>query len=316
MVPSLTSITSRLRLKQLRLLIALEDRGSLHKAAQHISISQSGATKALHEVESLFGMPLFERQPKGLVANAMGRCVIRHARLIHNDVEHLREDINGLLLGHCGRLSVGAVVDAMPRLTEALPGLLQAHPRLSLDVQEQHHATLLDWLEEGRLDVVICGSGGLKNPQAFECVELSAEPLTVVAHPAHRLAGAARLHLAELHEERWIAWSKGLPLRQALDRAFLDAELPTPRYALEASSAFATALLLQQDPGLLAVIPAHMARFFEDGGQLIRLPVVLPVSTEPSVLLTRVGARRSLSASWLINRLSQDGPAPALASNQ
>jgi molybdenum-dependent DNA-binding transcriptional regulator ModE len=55
MVPSLCSIAARLRLKQLRLLIALDDRGSLHKAAEHISISQSGATKALHEVESMIG---------------------------------------------------------------------------------------------------------------------------------------------------------------------------------------------------------------------------------------------------------------------
>ena len=97
-VPSLCSIAARLRLKQLRLLIALDDRGSLHKAAEHISISQSGATKALHEVESMIGMPLFERQPKGLVANEMGRCMIRYARLIYSDVAHLREEMISICL--------------------------------------------------------------------------------------------------------------------------------------------------------------------------------------------------------------------------
>lgn len=72
-MPSLGSIASCLQRKQMCLLIALDDCCSLRKLAEQISISQSGATKALHEVESLLGMPLFERQPKGLVANEMGR---------------------------------------------------------------------------------------------------------------------------------------------------------------------------------------------------------------------------------------------------
>ncbi|ONI93162.1 hypothetical protein A8F53_34620, partial [Burkholderia cenocepacia] len=49
--------------------------GSLHKAAEEIAISQPGATKVLREIEDILGMPLFERQPKGLVANDLGRCV-------------------------------------------------------------------------------------------------------------------------------------------------------------------------------------------------------------------------------------------------
>ena len=122
-IPSLSSIAARLRLKQLRLLIALDERGSLHKAAEQISISQSGATKALHEVESLLGMPLFERQPQGLVANEMGRCMIRYARLIYSDVEHLREDMLSILRGQGGRLSVGVIMGAVPLLKLALTEL-------------------------------------------------------------------------------------------------------------------------------------------------------------------------------------------------
>jgi molybdenum-dependent DNA-binding transcriptional regulator ModE len=68
LIPSQGSIADHLRLKQLRLSIVLDGRGSLHKAAEQIAISQSGATKALREVESLLGIPLFEREPKGLMA--------------------------------------------------------------------------------------------------------------------------------------------------------------------------------------------------------------------------------------------------------
>ena len=41
LIPSLSSIAARLRLKQLRLLIALDDRGSLHRSEEHTSELQS-----------------------------------------------------------------------------------------------------------------------------------------------------------------------------------------------------------------------------------------------------------------------------------
>ena len=82
MLASLPALVSRLRLKQLRLLIALDEQGSLHKAAEAVAISQPGATKALNEIESAFGTRLFTRTSQGLEANDLGRCAIRYARLI------------------------------------------------------------------------------------------------------------------------------------------------------------------------------------------------------------------------------------------
>ena len=94
MIAALPSIVSRLRLKQLRLLIALDEQGSLHRAAEQVFISQPGATKSLHEIENTFGAELFTRNSQGLVPNDLGRCVIRYARLIHSDLAHLREAVS------------------------------------------------------------------------------------------------------------------------------------------------------------------------------------------------------------------------------
>ncbi|XOQ68101.1 MAG: hypothetical protein ACFWT5_15815 [Pseudomonas helleri] len=64
MLPSLTTIISRLRLKQLRLLIALDEFGSLHKAAESVAITQPGATKALHELNRRWAQPCSSARPK------------------------------------------------------------------------------------------------------------------------------------------------------------------------------------------------------------------------------------------------------------
>src|SRR6187399_27430 len=52
MTPPLHSIISRLHLKQLRLLVALGEHGSLLKAAQQVALTQPGASKALQEIET------------------------------------------------------------------------------------------------------------------------------------------------------------------------------------------------------------------------------------------------------------------------
>jgi len=52
MTPSLNSIMSRLHVKQLRLLIALDEHGSLLGAAKQVALTQPGASKALQEIEN------------------------------------------------------------------------------------------------------------------------------------------------------------------------------------------------------------------------------------------------------------------------
>src|SRR4051812_30158679 len=61
MKDTLNVLLSKLRMKQLQLLIALDDLKSLHKAAGAMAMTQSAASKALQELESMLEAPLFER---------------------------------------------------------------------------------------------------------------------------------------------------------------------------------------------------------------------------------------------------------------
>ena len=86
MKDTLNVLLSKLRIKQLQLLIALDDLKSLHKAAGAMSMTQSAASKALQELESMLEAPLFERSKSGMIPNQLGHCVIRYARLVATDL--------------------------------------------------------------------------------------------------------------------------------------------------------------------------------------------------------------------------------------
>lgn len=306
MIPSLASLSSRLRLRQLRLLIALDEHGSLHKAAEYVSISQPGATKALNEIESTLGVSLFERNHKGLVPNDLGRCVIRYARLIHTDLAHLREEMLGILQGEGGRLSIGSIMGGVPLLLRALGRLREIQPQLSIEIIEDTSARLLPLVDQGRLDLAICRSSVSQRPDDYDCLSLHHEELVVMAHPQHPMAAAPRLTLADLASYAWVVYPTNMPMRLTLEREFREAGLEFPRYPIETSSTFATLMLLEQDPQLVALMPAEVARYALAHGLLSRLALELRSRSEPYSAVVRRGVGLTAPASLLIEQLRRE----------
>jgi DNA-binding transcriptional LysR family regulator len=304
MLPPFSSIVSRLRLKQLRLLIALDEHGSVRKASEIMALSQPGATKALQEIETIFGSSLFERTSKGLEANDLGRCVIRYARLIHTDLEHLREEMVGILKGHGGRLTVGTIMGAVPALVDSLARLREKQPELSIAIVEDTSSRLLSLLDQGRLDVAICRISVSTRPTAYQTRFRAQEPLVVVANPGHRLASVASLQLADLMDSRWVVFPVNMPMRLTLEREFRQLGLSFPLYAIETSSTFTTLSLLLKDPDLVAVMPNDVAQMALDHGMLVKLALTIQSTSEPYEIVTRADVEYTAPMVLLIDELT------------
>lgn len=306
MIASLPALVSRLRLKQLRLLVALDEQGSLHKAAEAVAISQPGATKALNEIESAFGMRLFTRTSQGLEANDLGRCAIRYARLIHSDLAHLREEMLGILHGQGGRLVVGVIMGAVPLLIRSLTRLRSKQPELSVEIVEDTSARLLSLIDEGRLDLAICRTSVSRRPDAYDCLSLHQEQLKVVANPDHPLAGSQGLNLAQLAPYSWVVYPANMPMRLVLEREFSEAGLEFPRYPLETASTFATLMLLQEDPNLVALMPRETTQSATRFGRLACLDLSLVLRSEPYGVISRHGSPLSAPARLLLDELRSE----------
>lgn len=303
MLPSLTSILSRLRLKHMQLLVAIEDHGSLHKAAKAISISQPGATKVLQEIEVSIGMPLFERTSKGIVANEAGRCVTRYSRLICNDIAHMREEITGLIEGTGGHIAVGAVMGAMPLLTKAVHELRKEQPSLSIEIFEDNSGNLMNQLAQGRLDLALCRPAMGHKLSATDSLPLSDEPIAVVTHIQHPLARIKGLNFSKLASYPWIFYTATMPMRHAIERELQQSGLEPIQPSLETSSAVATIMLLQQDPSLAAALPEDVARFFAQNQLVALLDIDITPSMSACDIVKRQGAQLTPAAHLLISQL-------------
>ena len=60
-LPGLTDWVSRLKLRHLRVLVAISRHGSLTAAAGALNMSQPAVSKWLADIESALGVPLFVR---------------------------------------------------------------------------------------------------------------------------------------------------------------------------------------------------------------------------------------------------------------
>jgi DNA-binding transcriptional LysR family regulator len=290
-ITSIDAILRRLRGSHVALLIALDDHGSLRKAAQQVSLSQPAMTKSLREIEAMFGAELFSRSPRGIVANELGRCVIRHARAVRSEISALRDELAAIMRGGGGTLAIGAVMGSMPVwLTPILKALRDVQPDISVEVWEDNSARLLSMLDQRLLDLVIGRPSISVHPEAYDFVPLEVEEVCLVVDGADALARAETIELADLVGNPWIVPQAALPMRSLLEQLFDDAQLPFPRYAIETSSTFATLSLLRSGAGTIGLMPLKVARYFAEHTLVKVLPLQIERRGPPYGIATRRGA--------------------------
>lgn len=312
MAISTDSVLSRLRLKQLGLMIALDHHRSLRRAATDLSMTQSAASKALAEIESVMGGALFTRSRTGIAPNDLGRCVIRYAWLLRADVEAMCQEVARIQLGHGGRLSLGVIMGSVPNvMAHAVTALRAAEPGVSIQIHEDTSAHLLGMLDQGQIDVMLGRTTVSPTPGQYHYRHLSEEPLNIAVGADHPLARARKVRLQDLQTYSWVVYPSRMPLRALLEREFADAGMSLPSNLIETSSVFSTVSLLRHASDLVALLPDEVCEFFRAYGMLRVLPITLVSRGQPFGLITRVGAQPSPIAQRFIDILLQRYPLPA-----
>ncbi|MFT3800379.1 MAG: LysR family transcriptional regulator [Burkholderiaceae bacterium] len=288
MIPSISAILRRLRGAHLTLLVALDETGSLSRSAERVGISQPAATKALREIEGIFGTRLFERSTKGIEPNDMGRSIVRSARRLRAELIAVRNELTHMLNGGGVRLSVGAVMGAITGVViSAIAELHRQYPNLFVEFIEGTSGELLQMLDQRRIDVAIARPSVSTHPEAYTFEPLNSEYLLLVVGPKGPLTKRKSLKLEELVECRWLVFPSQMPMRNLLEEAFFNAGLEFPTNVIETDSTFATTTFLGEYGDLVAVMPNSVADYMSARKLVHILPVSIPRHAEPYGIVMR-----------------------------
>jgi len=257
-------LLNRLRMRQIALILAIEDRRTLRAAAGQLGLTQPAATKMLHELESALGQSLFDRVGRGLQLNPAGERVTGYFRSIRGSMEALNRELGELKQGGAGKFSVGSIMPASPgRLTDALLGLKRAYPMLAIEIAVDTSDRLLAQLREGVLELVV-GRNIALDGIACTFTAIEDEALAIIASVEHPLARKRRLDFEDLLAYPWILQPQGSPMREVIEREFRSHHASLPRGLIETGSILTTINLVRGSQ-LLGVIPEAVAR--SDTGQ-------------------------------------------------
>ncbi len=280
-------LRSRLKMRHIQLVVAVDEERSIHKAAARLRMTQPATTKLLGELEHLLSLRLFERTTRGIIPTPHGESLARHARAVLGTLDHARNDMAALSAGATGRLAIGMLLVAAPLLVpRALLAFKRRNPRVTVQLSEGTLGTLLPMLARGDLDLVV---GRLTSDFAtagLAFIHCYDEPMALVVRSGHPLQRGKRLALADLVRERWVLPTPETAYRHRIDAAFRQSGVEPPAELVESMSILTNATLLEESD-MLGVMPLNTARHYARSGSLAVLKVPLPLPSGPVGIIAR-----------------------------
>lgn len=297
------SIRARLKNRQLLLLVALEEEGNIHRAAEVLNMTQPAASKLLKDLEDALGVQLFERLPRGMRPTWYGETMIRHARMALASLSQAHDEIEALKAGRFGQVSVGAITaPGMTLLPPAVALVKQEHPTLRVSLQIETSDVLMERLAQGKLDMAVSRLFERHDKSDLRYEALVEEPVSAVARPGHPLLGVPRLGLRDVVGAGWIVPPAGSVLRHRFELMFHEEGLEAPSNLIETTALlFMTKMLQQSD--LLSVVASDVARYYAQHGLVALLPIQLPCKMDSFGLVTRSDRLFSPAAKVMLKAL-------------
>ena len=184
-----------MKLKQLDAFLMVAEHRTIRGAAR-ARRHATGDQQHRARLEQELGVPLVVRSVKGIELTDYGSAFAIRARLIVEEIQRTRDEIEQLRLGTTGSVSIAvSPTVALTLLPRAFAAFSRDLPGATLNVDDALTATDLARLRDGSLDFIVTHqlSNAIPDPDEFASIPLFRTAFAVVARSRHRLARARSL---------------------------------------------------------------------------------------------------------------------------
>lgn len=270
-------------LDSLRLLLLIDELGSLGSAARELGVSQPAASARLRSLESRYGLTLVSRSPRGSRPTEDGKAVCTWARSVMTEVDSLETGIGALSARRRGNLKIAASLTiAEYFIPRWLAELQRAQPGVHAGLLVVNSTEVVAMVREDRVKLGFIESA-LEIPD-LQSRQVGTDRVSVVVPPDHRWAHAKQpIDRDELASTPLVVRETGSGTRETFERA-LGAQASI---VLEAGSTnvIIGAALNGVGPAVVSEVAVRTAI---ENGTLVDVPVTLDL-------------RRSLRGIWRKN---------------
>jgi DNA-binding transcriptional LysR family regulator len=283
-------IGRRVRLRDLHILFAVVQHGSMVKAGTHLGMSQSAVSQAIAALEHALEVPLLDRMPRGVEPNIYGTALMRRGQAAFDELRSGVKDIEVLTDPQVGEVRIACAESmAAGMLSAVIERFSLRYPKVKLNVlRENTDFRGYAALYERMADVSFALSTKPLEEELAEDLQaevLFYEKICLASSLQSPWARRRKIGLADLAEGALISPASDVPGGAAVIEAFRTAGLPMPQIAVTTLSVHVRSIL-SMSGRFIAVLPVSILRFNPGLYFLKELPLDLPTPRWPALMVT------------------------------
>ena len=292
----------RLKLRDVDVLLAVVQTGSMGKAGAVLRMSQPAVSKAIASLEQTLGVPLLERSRRGVEPTPYGLALIKRGVTVFDELRQGVQDIAFLTDPTVGDIRVGGTDGMISTLISPVVHQLSTqYPRMTFRVSVGDLRTLYRELEARRVDVVV---SRLNSPpsEEYSAEILYEDTLVVVAGLRHPLACRRKIEIAELLDGTWTFQPPETNFGAFAMEAFRAVGLAPPRITVATTSHTLHNELLATGR-YLVMVPRFWALLQRPNPSIKILPVLFPHTRHKVAIITLKNRSLSSATQFFVDRV-------------
>lgn len=245
----------------LRIMMALQQKGTLTEAADALFLSQSALSHQIRHLESKLNIKLWQRCGRRLRLTAAGELLLNTAQQVTPQLQQVEQQLRAMAEGQLGTLRIG--VECYPCqewLNAVVAKFLRNQPNVDIDIIRQLPAAGEEVLLKHQIDLLI-------SPEIVEHQRLMHLPLfeyeqVLVVAKSHPLATSKNIQPEQLQDQQLITF----PIEQQRLDIFVNFLRPAQVNPNQHKKVESLALILEmvkQQRGV-AVLPNWLAESYQD----------------------------------------------------
>lgn len=266
-------IGRRVKLRDLHIVLAVADAGSMTRAAEELAVSYPVVSKTISDLERTLGVKLFDRSISGVEPTHYGRALLQSGVAVFDEMRKGLQQIEFIKQPDAGELRIGSsiVVDAglLPAVIERFSREL---PKATLHVLPENIATQqYDNLRNRNVELVLGRLPTTMGELDLVTETLFHEPNVVAAGADSSWAKRRNLKLGDLMGEPWVLAQPGSLARSLQDQVFRDGGFEPPAATVQTVSLHLYMRLIETGRWL-GLVPGSVLRF---GGKRMRIKALM-----------------------------------------
>jgi DNA-binding transcriptional LysR family regulator len=242
---------------------------SFSRGANANGVSQSAASQAILQIEKNLGLDLLDRSQRPWVLTSEGEVFFDGAQELVNRYLELLENVRRHKASSGYNVRVAAIYSVgMQDMGHYVEQLKARMPGSDAEMEYMHPDRVYESVLRGEADLGLIAFA--RSRQDLESLPWREEPMVFTCLPDHRLAGHRSIRPADLRDEKFVRFQRGLAIRREVDR-FLRQHAVEVDVVAELDN-IATIKQAVEDGAGVSILPEPTLKREIERGSLVAIP--------------------------------------------